>query len=109
MKIRPRMHDRVSHLREVVFRLDSGGTSARGRTIDLSLNGVRLFCEQSLTVGETLELIWPDLDPPVSVGGQVVYVQFDVDGAFAGIRFFRPIAPEVLQVLLAPRRRSTAG
>jgi PilZ domain len=108
MKIRPRMHDRVSHLREVVFRLDSGGTSARGHTIDLSPSGVRLFCKQSLTVGETLELTWPDRDPPLSVGGQVVYVRFDVDGAFAGIRFFRPIAPEVFESLRAPQR-STAG
>ena len=97
--MRPRKHDRVSHLREVHYRLSAGGVLARGHTIDLSASGVRLFCQNSPPVGEAIDLTWSDCDPPVTVGGRVIYVKVEVEGASAGVRFHQPVDPAVLQNL----------
>ncbi len=102
--MRPRKHDRVSHLRAVHYRLSSGGLLLRGDTIDLSPSGVRLFCQQALPLNDAVDLTWSDCDPPVTIGGRVVYVRIEDEGASAGVRFHQPVDPAVFHALCAARR-----
>lgn len=102
--IRPRQHERVTHLRETSFRVASTGAAGRGYTLDLSPTGVRLFTPRSLAVGAAIDLTWDDRDPPVTLGGLVVYVNVDLEGSAAGVRFFRPLSPGAYRALRGGRR-----
>jgi hypothetical protein len=108
-KILPREHDRVTHLRQVTFRVASGGPTLRGHTIDLSRSGVRLFCDRALSVGDTIDLTWSDREPPVTISGRVVYLKVEVEGNSAGVRFHHPINPVVYQFLRGTRQRPRAA
>ncbi len=104
-KLRPRKHDRVRHLSAVKYRVGLEGPILRGHTIDLSRSGVRLFCVQSPTIGETIDLTWSDCDPPLTVGGRIVYVKFDLEGSSAGVVFHQPISPALFHTLQHPQSR----
>jgi hypothetical protein len=102
---RPRIQDRVSHLREVTFRLGPRGYATRGHTIDLSPTGVRLFSERPIKVGDPIDITWADGPSAVTVSGRVVHVKVDLEGSCAGVLFHRPLAPDEFDALLGGSRQ----
>jgi hypothetical protein len=98
-KIRPRKHDRVTHLREVTLRVASGGPALRGHTIDLSPSGVRVFTDGALAVGEPVDLTWGESESRVTLRGWIVYAKVDVEGTSGGVAFHPPLGPDEFRKL----------
>ena len=81
----------------------------KGNTIDLSISGVKLFSQLAPKVGDSIDLTWTDHEPPVTLGGRVVYVLGDVEGSCAGVLFHRPIDPQTFLVLCKRSNPSPVG
>ncbi|MFO0952308.1 MAG: PilZ domain-containing protein [Isosphaeraceae bacterium] len=104
-RLQPRKNERVSHLRDVTCRVPASGRVLRGNTIDLSVDGAKLFTLLALRTGDRVELVWEGTQPPVTVGGHVVHVQVNEEGAWAGVDFFQPMEPAVYDRLRGKRGR----
>lgn len=98
-KLVPRKFERVSHVRDVTYRIGGGGSSRRGNTVDLSQKGVRLFTRQSIPIGESVELTWVGRQPPLTLGGHVVQSKVDTEGCLIGVVFHQALTPEVFDAL----------
>lgn len=112
-EFRPRAHERVRHLRDVVVRAGTERRCLWGHTIDLSQGGVRLFVNQSLSPGDTVELTWVDRDLPVTLNGRVIYAISEYEGVFVGVKFDQSLAIPALRELMRrpeqPRRIGEAS
>jgi hypothetical protein len=61
-KLVPRAFERERHLEEATFQAPSRRLAGRGRLIDLSATGARLFTTASIAVGDDADLAWDKAD-----------------------------------------------